>query len=36
MVEVTRKATKKYGLKLNDKGQAVDCEADAFKHAFIL
>lgn len=35
MVAVTNKAIKKYGLKLNDKGQAVDCEADAFRHAYM-
>lgn len=26
MVAVTSRAIKKYGLKLNEKGQAVDCE----------
>ena len=35
MVTITSRATKKYGLKLNDEGQAVDCEADAFRHAFM-
>lgn len=35
MVAVTSRATKKYGLKLNDKGQAVNCEADAFRHAYM-
>lgn len=35
MVAVTNRATKKYGLKLNEKGQAVDCEADAFRHAYM-
>ena len=35
MVAVTSRAIKKYGLKLNEKGQAVDCEADAFRHAYM-
>ena len=35
MVAVTNRATKKYGLKLNENNQAVDCEADAFRHAYM-
>ena len=35
MVAVTNRAIKKYGLKLNKEGQAVDCEADAFRHAYM-
>lgn len=35
MVAATSRATKRYNLKLNEKGEAVDCEADAFRHAFM-
>ncbi len=29
MVDITTKATEKYGLELNSKGKAEDCQADA-------
>ena len=35
MQKVTAEATKKYELKLNEKGLAIDCEADAFIHAYM-
>ena len=35
MVAATSRATKKYGLKLDKDGNAIDCEADAFRHAFM-
>lgn len=35
MVVVTGRAIKKYGLNLNKDGHAVDCEADAFRHAYM-
>jgi len=35
MVAVTSRATKRYGLKLDKDGNAIDCEADAFRHTFM-
>jgi hypothetical protein len=35
MQKVTSEAVKTYNLKLNKKGLAIDCEADAFRHAYM-
>jgi len=35
MSKITNSAISKYGLKLNKEGNAVDCEADAFRHAYM-
>lgn len=35
MIETTNAVVKKYGLKLNENGNAIDCEADAFRHAYM-
>ncbi|MBR1775717.1 hypothetical protein IJ750_01415 [bacterium] len=35
MVAVTSKAIRRYGLEVNEKGEAVDNEADAFRHTYM-
>ena len=35
MSKITNSVISKYGLKLNKEGNAVDCEADAFRHAYM-